>query len=85
MRLTLLAIVVALAAVPSASASSKLAQRVGTAATRSGFSGEVAVARHGRIVFAHGYGLANRVRGEGSAGKRRRGVASGRRRRRAGR
>lgn len=63
MRLTLLAIVVALAAVPSASASSKLAQRVGTAATRSGFSGEVAVARHGRIVFAHGYGLANRVWG----------------------
>lgn len=63
MRLTLLAIVVALAAVPSASASSKLARRVATAATRSGFSGEVAVARHGRIVFAHGYGLANRARG----------------------
>jgi D-alanyl-D-alanine carboxypeptidase len=62
MKLMLLAISVALAVVPSASASSTLAQRVGTAATRSGFSGEVAVARHGRIVFAHGYGRANRAR-----------------------
>ena len=62
MRLALLAVVVALVAVPSASASSKLARRVGTAATRSGFSGEVAVARHGRIVFAQGYGFANRAR-----------------------
>lgn len=62
MKLALPAIVVALAVVTSASASSKLAQRVGTAASRSGFSGEVAVARHGRIVFAHGYGLANRAR-----------------------
>jgi CubicO group peptidase (beta-lactamase class C family) len=38
---------------------------VRTAAARAGFSGEVAVARHGRIVFARGYGFANR------AGKRR--------------
>lgn len=64
MKLALPAIVVALAVATSASASSKLAQRVGTAASRSGFSGEVAVARHGRIVFAHGYGLANRARGQ---------------------
>ena len=64
MKLALPVIVVALAVVTSASASSKLAQRVGTAASRSGFSGEVAVARHGRIVFAHGYGLANRARGQ---------------------
>lgn len=63
MKLTLLGIVTALVVVPAASASSKLAQRVGTAATRSGFNGEVAVARHGRVVFAHGYGLANRARG----------------------
>jgi CubicO group peptidase (beta-lactamase class C family) len=33
---------------------------VETAAGRAGFSGEVAVARHGRIAFAHGYGLADR-------------------------
>jgi D-alanyl-D-alanine carboxypeptidase len=63
MKLTLAAIVVALAVVPSASASSKLAQQVRTAASRAGFSGEVAVARHGRIVFARSFGLANRARG----------------------
>ena len=62
MKLPLLAIAVALVAVPSAAASSRLAQRVGAAVTRGGFSGEVAVARHGRVVFAHGYGLANRAR-----------------------
>ena len=55
--------VVALVAVPTASASSKLARQVQAAATRAGFSGEVAIARHGRIVFAHGYGLADRRRG----------------------
>jgi D-alanyl-D-alanine carboxypeptidase len=62
MKARLLVVVVALAVVPSASASSKLAQQVRTAATRAGFSGEVAVAHNGRIVFAHGYGLANRAR-----------------------
>ena len=55
MKARLLVAVVALAVVPSASASSKLAQQVRTAATRAGFSGEVAVAHNGRIVFAHGY------------------------------
>jgi D-alanyl-D-alanine carboxypeptidase len=63
MKPALLAVVVALTLVSTASASSKLAQQVRAAATRAGFSGEVAVARHGRIVFAHGYGLANRARG----------------------
>src|SRR5437588_8207174 len=62
MKARLLVVVVALAVVPSASASSKLAQQVRTAATRAGFSGEVAVAHNGRIVFAHGYGLATRAR-----------------------
>jgi CubicO group peptidase (beta-lactamase class C family) len=56
-------VVVALVVVPSASASSKLARQVRAAATRTGFSGEVAVARQGRIVFAHGFGLADRRRG----------------------
>lgn len=36
---------------------------VDRAAARAHFSGEVAVAKHGRIVFARGYGLANRARG----------------------
>jgi D-alanyl-D-alanine carboxypeptidase len=63
MKPTLLAVVVVLTVVSTASASSKLAQQVRAAATRAGFSGEVAVARHGRIVFAHGFGLANRARG----------------------
>jgi CubicO group peptidase (beta-lactamase class C family) len=63
MRPVLLAGAVVLTFAPTASASSKLAQQVRTAATRAGFSGEVAVARHGRIVYAHGYGLANRARG----------------------
>jgi CubicO group peptidase (beta-lactamase class C family) len=63
MKIALAALVVALAVVPSAAASSKLAQQVRTAARRAGFSGEVAVARHGRLVFAHGYGLANRAHG----------------------
>jgi D-alanyl-D-alanine carboxypeptidase len=62
MKRALAVVVVALTTVPTASASSKLAQQVRTAADRAGFSGEVAVARHGRIVFAHGYGLANRSR-----------------------
>jgi CubicO group peptidase (beta-lactamase class C family) len=60
MKRGLAVVVVALTMVPTASASSKLAQQVRTAANRAGFSGEVAVARHGRIVFAHGFGLANR-------------------------
>ncbi|HKC77564.1 MAG TPA: serine hydrolase domain-containing protein, partial [Gaiellaceae bacterium] len=65
MKLALLAVVVALAVVPSASASAKLAREVQTAASRAGFSGEVAVARHGRIVFARGFGFANRARARG--------------------
>jgi CubicO group peptidase (beta-lactamase class C family) len=64
MKAALLAVLVALAVVPSAAASPTLAQQVRTAASRAGFSGEVAVARQGRIVFSHGYGLANRSRGE---------------------
>lgn len=40
-----------------------LGPTVDRAASHAGFSGEVAVARHGRIVFARGYGLANRARG----------------------
>jgi D-alanyl-D-alanine carboxypeptidase len=52
----------ALAAVSTASAASPtLTQQVRRAATRAAFSGEVAVARHARIVFAHGYGFANRA------------------------
>jgi CubicO group peptidase (beta-lactamase class C family) len=62
MKLALAAVVLALAVVPAASASPTFAQRVRAAATRAGFSGEVAVMRHGRIVFAHGYGFANRAR-----------------------
>jgi CubicO group peptidase (beta-lactamase class C family) len=62
MKPLLLAAAIALTFVSTASASSKLAQHVRTAATRAGFSGEVAVARHGRIVYTHGYGLANRAR-----------------------
>jgi CubicO group peptidase (beta-lactamase class C family) len=58
----LVTLVVALAFVPSAAASPGLARQVQRAATRAGFSGEVAVARHGRIVFARGYGFANRAR-----------------------
>ncbi len=65
MKRAVATVIAALAAVPAASASlsAPLSQQVRTAATRAGFSGEVAVARHGRIVFAHGYGLANRPRG----------------------
>ena len=63
MKRALLTIVVALIAVPSASASSRLAPVVRAAAIRAGFSGEVAVARHGRIVFARGFGFANRAHG----------------------
>jgi D-alanyl-D-alanine carboxypeptidase len=63
MKVALLAGVAALMAVSSASASPSLAQRVRAAASRAGFSGEVAVARQGRIVFAHSYGFANRRRG----------------------
>jgi CubicO group peptidase (beta-lactamase class C family) len=59
----ILTAVVALVVVPSASASSSLARQVRTAAHRAAFSGEVAVARHGRIVFARGFGVANRARG----------------------
>ena len=63
MKLGLVVVALVLAVVPAASASSPLARKVQVAATRAGFSGEVAVARHGRIVFARGYGLANRARG----------------------
>jgi CubicO group peptidase (beta-lactamase class C family) len=62
MKLALLASVVALAVVASASGAVSLPQPVRTAATRAGFSGEVAVMRHGRVVFAQGFGLANRAR-----------------------
>jgi CubicO group peptidase (beta-lactamase class C family) len=62
-KLGLLTVVVALVVIPIAAASSRLARQVRTAATRAGFSGEVAVARDGRIVFAHGYGRADRERG----------------------
>jgi CubicO group peptidase (beta-lactamase class C family) len=62
-RIAVLTILAALAVVPSASASSSLAAQVQSAATRSGFSGEVAVARHGQIVFARGFGLADRAHG----------------------
>jgi len=65
MKVLLAALAVALAVVPSASASSKLPQQVRAAANRAGFSGEVAVARQGRIVYAHGFGLADRGRGTG--------------------
>jgi CubicO group peptidase (beta-lactamase class C family) len=56
-------IVAALALVSTASASSSLAAQVQAAATRSGFTGEVAVARNGHVVFARGYGLADRAHG----------------------
>src|SRR5690242_10798835 len=63
---TLLAVfLVALMLVPNASASSKLAQQVRTAAVQAGFSGEVAVARYGRLVFAQDFGLADRAHGRG--------------------
>jgi CubicO group peptidase (beta-lactamase class C family) len=38
-----------------------LGRQVDAAARTNGFSGEVAVARHGTIVFARGYGLADRA------------------------
>lgn len=64
MRLAVaLVVVAALVPVASAAASATLPQEVSSAATKAGFSGEVAVARRGRIVFARGYGLANRARG----------------------
>ena len=62
MKVAVVASTLALAVVSSASvASPTLAHQVGTAAARAGFSGEVAVTRHGRIVFSHGYGLADRA------------------------
>jgi CubicO group peptidase (beta-lactamase class C family) len=63
MKAALATVLLALALAPSATASTSLAQRVQTAARRAGFSGEVAVARHGRIVFARGFGLADRASG----------------------
>jgi CubicO group peptidase (beta-lactamase class C family) len=60
MRLLLVTAVVALAVVRGASASSGLARAVQRAAGHAAFSGQVAVARHGRIVFARGFGLADR-------------------------
>ena len=64
MRIAAATILMALLAFPAPSAASQLARRVQAAATRTGFSGEVAVARHGHIVFAHGYGLADRAHGK---------------------
>ena len=61
MRIAVLAILVALAVVSTASASSSLATSVQTAATRAGFTGEVTVARNGHVVFARGFGLADRA------------------------
>jgi D-alanyl-D-alanine carboxypeptidase len=43
--------------------SSSLGAHVNQAARRAAFSGEAAVAKHGRIVFARGYGKADRARG----------------------
>jgi CubicO group peptidase (beta-lactamase class C family) len=43
--------------------SSSLGAHIDQAARRASFSGEVAVAKHGRIVFARGYGQADRARG----------------------
>jgi CubicO group peptidase (beta-lactamase class C family) len=40
-----------------------LGQTLQPVVARTGFSGEVAVARHGRITFAHGYGVADRAHG----------------------
>lgn len=61
MKFAIATLALGLAFVSSAPAASPtLANRVRTAAVHAGFSGEVAVARHGRIVFAHGYGLADR-------------------------
>jgi CubicO group peptidase (beta-lactamase class C family) len=57
-----LALVVLALASSASAASPTLGHRVREAAARSGFSGEVAVARHGRIVFAHGFGFADRAR-----------------------
>jgi CubicO group peptidase (beta-lactamase class C family) len=42
-------------------ATSSLGRQVDAAAKHSGFSGEVAVARHGTLVFARGYGVADRA------------------------
>jgi CubicO group peptidase (beta-lactamase class C family) len=62
-RIAIVALLAALVLVPGASASSKLAQDVQAAVARSGFNGEVAVARRGRIAFARGFGLADRAHG----------------------
>jgi CubicO group peptidase (beta-lactamase class C family) len=62
MKLALVAVVGLLAAASSASATPPaLGQQVQRAGTQARFSGEVAVTRHGRIVFAPGFGLANRA------------------------
>ena len=65
MRVVIATVVAAVAAVAAASASPSLtvAQQVDAAARRAGFSGEIAVARGGRIVFARGYGVADRTSG----------------------
>jgi D-alanyl-D-alanine carboxypeptidase len=62
-KIALAAVLLALLAAPAASASPGLAAQVQKDARRAGFSGEVAVARHGRIVFARGFGLADRATG----------------------
>jgi CubicO group peptidase (beta-lactamase class C family) len=64
-RFVVAMLAVALASVPAGSAAraAPLAQTVQTAARRAGFNGEVAVARHGRIVFARGFGQADRAHG----------------------
>ncbi len=45
------------------SAPSTIAQKLDRAVARAKFSGEIAVARRGHIVFAHGYGRADKTRG----------------------
>jgi CubicO group peptidase (beta-lactamase class C family) len=62
-KLGLLTLALALAVISGAAAATPmLSHRVRVVAARSGFSGEVAVARHGRVVFAQGFGLADRAR-----------------------
>jgi CubicO group peptidase (beta-lactamase class C family) len=62
MKFAIATVALGLAFASNASAASPtLAHRVRTAVVHADFSGEVAVARHGRIVFAHGFGLADRT------------------------
>ena len=62
MKLTPVVVAVVLAlATTTAASSSTFTQRIDAAAARAGFSGEVAVVRNGKLVFARGYGFANRA------------------------